>query len=264
MVRRMLPIALGWTARVGGWGLLLGLITYSIANHQGMEVRGQVARLRMPSERDDALGVLLHRADLDDVPNPELNAVSYFIGLYSSPFMTLVRRPCHFSVNTNGTDMPGVSELFVVFDADGKLAGAPVEWTPSVASPDNVSPRVVQIVDESDSSFLILSEWRRLPTEAGVASITVEVYYHIYRLKPAESPSVLTIMVTRMIPDSPEGTMLLGVVSDRQGRIAAELLVYGGTGEPVRTAVATFVWDSERERFIEPPPDPQGRWRVVD
>ena len=72
-MRRMLPIAIGWTARIGGWALLLGLASYAVANHRGMGIRGQVARLAIPSEQDDALAVLLRIAGLDGVPTFELN-----------------------------------------------------------------------------------------------------------------------------------------------------------------------------------------------
>ena len=256
-MRRMLPIAIGWTARIGGWALLLGLASYAVANHRGMGIRGQVARLAIPSEQDDALAVLLRIAGLDGVPTFELNP-----GLklhYWRPFTTLAPVPCHVPLDVIGRRMPGVSELFIVFNADGQLAGAPVKWTPLFRYPEYAGHFVVSIVDETGPTFLITGEYRRAPVTTGAAPKT-EIHYRIYRLEREESPSVLTIMFTY----SPKGGMYLRAEPDRHDRTAIQLVTWGTTGQPAGTTVATFVWDSERERFIEPPPDPQGRWRVVD
>lgn len=254
---RMLPVAIGWTARIGGWALLLGLASFTVANHQGMGVRGQVARLNMPSERDDALDGLLRRAGLDGAENLVLN--SRLLLSYWRPFATLVPAPCHVPVSVTGTGMSDVSELIIVFNTDGDLAGAPVKWEHPGLGRGYAGHFVGPLVDETDPTFLVIGEFRRAQATAGTARKT-EVYYQVYRLNREESPSVLTIVFTRM----PKAWMYLEAERDRRDRTAVELVTYARTMQSERTVVATFVWDSEHERFIEPPPDPLGRWRVVD
>lgn len=256
-MRRMLPIAIGWSARIGGWALLLGLVGYTVANHRGMAVRGQIARLNMPSERDDAFAGLLRRAGLDGTENLVLN--SRLLVSNWRPFAALVPAPCHVPVSVTGTDMSGVSELFVIFTADGKLAGAPVKWVQPSPRPEYAGHFVASPVDETDPTFLVIGEYWRVPVTTGAAT-RFEVYYRVYRLNREESPSVLTVVFTY----NPKGWMYLEAEPDRHDRTAVELVTYATKTHSARTVIATFVWDSEHERFIEPPSDPQGRWRVVD
>ena len=256
-MRRILPVAIGWTARIGGWALLLGLASFTVANHQGMGVRGQVARLNIRSERDDALDGLLRRAGLDGAENLVLRPTSLWS--YWRPFATLVPAPCHVTVSPIGTPIPGVTELIIVFNTDGELAGAPVKWVQLSPRPEYAGHFVGSPVEETDPTFLVIGEYRRVPVTAGAAT-RFEVYYRVYRLNREESPSVLTVVFTY----NPKGWMYLEAERDRHDRTAVELVTYATMRHSARTVVATFVWDSERERFIEPPPDPQGRWRVVD
>ena len=260
-MRRPLPIAIGWTARVGGWAFFLGLAIYVLVNHQGMGVRGQIARLMIPSERDDALAVLLRRAGLDGVQGLIWDP-GFWKSYYWAPFTTMVPTPSYLCLDATGSAMPGVSELLVFFDADGELAGAPVKWKHLFPLPEEFGQCVVQFVDTTDPKFLIMRDDRALPPTTSGAPYTYEFYYRIYRLSREESPSVLTIIV----PYNASAAVVLSmqVEPDRHERTTLQLVPYGTAVKTVGTAIATFVWDSEHQRFIEPPPDPQGRWRVVE
>ena len=257
-MRRRLTIAIGWTARVGGWAFFLGLAIYVLVNHQGMGVRGQIARLELPSEREDALAVLLRRAALEGVPN-----LGWDSGYWSprwTPFPTLLPEPRQLLLDAWGPGMKDVSKLFVVFDADGELAGAPVKWKHLFSRPEEAGYYVEPIVNATDPEFLIVREYRDLPVTVGVAPNTYEVYFRIYRLNREASPCVLTIVHTT----TGAAGLFLQAEPDRHDRTVLQLVPYGTAVKTVGTAIATFVWDSEHQRFIEPPPDPQGRWRVVE
>ena|GEM_PF-4653368 len=253
---KRLPNLIAWSARLVGWIGLVSLFAYITWNREGIGVRGQLARLSLPTEREAALRNLLVRAGLTD-GHYQLapDAARYGYG-FSGPMPVLQKRPSMLRLTARPSDR-GFEDVYVCFDRNGRVAGAPL-----VLAPDPAPVRFVpQCAQAGSSCFVTLCEVAQTTT-TGLAARNLT--YHTYHMGFPKSLEVLTVTLT----PTPSQSANLVVDQDDSGCALVNLVMYTWSrpGISLTTSaenVATFRWDDDQGRFVGPDHDPQGRWEVI-
>jgi hypothetical protein len=262
-MRRALLSVVAWTARVGGWALVLALLTYVAWKHEGLGVRGQMIRLTLPSERARALRALLQQAGIHAPPEQfEANplVIDY---LFAGPEIVLRRRSSvlHLSRRVTVDDPP--TQLRVCFDSDGRLAGAPVELT-GISSLVYFHFAGSLILEMGSLRFLPVWEALRSSTSTPASGpVSQDLALHVFQLGFPASVEVLTIRCTVGARQFP----VFVVDWDDAGNAVLNLVLKTyttPTAAPSVQTLASFTWAETRGRFVGPQRDPQGRWEVLE
>ena len=261
MMKR-LPNLIAWSVRLVGWVGLVSLFAYITWNREGIGVRGQLARLSLPTEREAALQNLVLRAGLTDRHYQLAPDVARFDYGFSGPMPVLRKRPSVLRLAARPSD-GGFEDIYVCFDRDGQVAGAPIVLAPNPASGRfAVVPQSAQV---GSSCFVTLCEVGQMATTMpGTAPAAPNLIYHTYRMGFPESLEVLTVRPT----PAPNEWVALTVDQDDLGCALVNLVMYTWSrpGISLTTSaenVATFRWDDDQGRFVGPDHDPQGRWEVI-
>lgn len=255
-MRRLVLMIVAWTARFGVWLLLLALAVHIVLNHRGISVRGRLAQLWLPTERQQAMRALIEPGGLAHLlpPAAELEPVPLGWGIQ----FLLDPGPAVFALAVQSPVGEWDQIVVVTFDQEGRVVGAPI-----IDRAENQSfayGQPFQVLKARDDHFVLFRRWDQLTKPAPTTGPTNwDLYFHVFRLAGTESTAVFAL---HCACSRTQWFTLEGTHPDREG-VAVELKRAPTTRSVEPPTIAGFVWDQNLGRFVGPQSDPQGRWEVI-
>lgn len=246
------------SARILGWAYLLGLAGLVTLNHEGAAVRGQIARLRLASEKDDALACLLARHQLAGKLT-HLRAITRRPRDPELPDPVLAPTPVILHLNGENLSRRRV-EAFIPFDRKGRVIGNPLLMPADSLLADVCFPPYCW--SAGPLRLLVLTTWEKSYRKARAREL--QFVYHAFRLGTPTSNKVLAVKFATLPGMSPP----LRLGEDASGRPVLDVVVYTNRTTTTPAALspqsgARFTWDDASGRFVGQERDPNGMWEVI-